>query len=153
MNAFINLDDGTPIYYEGDLAIGVPCFLDEDMTMPLADGTYPLADGKTLMVADGFVTEIHESGGMDKTAEIESLKNTITELQNKLSATETEKEKLNETNAAIATEVDALKVEINNFRKVVIGAEKKSAEKKAEVVGEDAPQWKQVLHRVRSNRK
>lgn len=153
MNAFINLDDGTPIYYEGDLAIGVPCFLDEEMTMPLADGTYPLADGKTLMVADGFVTEIHESGEMDKTAEIESLKNTITELQNKLSATETEKEKLNETNAAIATEVDALKVEINNFRKVVIGAERKYAEKKAEVVGEDAPQWKQVLHRVRSNRK
>jgi hypothetical protein len=151
LNTTINLTDGTPIYYDGDLAVGTQCYLDAEMTVALEDGTYPLEDGRTLTVVDGFVSEIMES---DTTAaEIDALKNTITELQNKLADAESEKEKLNDANVVIAKEVEALKIEINNFRKVVIGAEKKNVEKKNETPTADAPQWKQVLHRVRSNRK
>lgn len=149
-NETSNLIDGTAIYYDGALEVGVQCFLDESLTMPLDDGSYPMEDGRTLIVTDGFVSEITESDDASN-PEIDALKAKITELEGKLNDSETKKTELQNNNLEIAKEVKELQFEINNFKKIVIGAENKKI-KKAEVVTDDMPEWKKILINKRNKR-
>lgn len=57
-NASVTKDDGSSIYYDGDLAIGSAVFSDEEMTTPSDDGDHLLDDGRTIVVSEGLVTEI-----------------------------------------------------------------------------------------------
>jgi hypothetical protein len=52
------LADGTLIYWDGDLAVGVAIFSDEALTQAVADGEYALEDGSAVVVTGGMVEEI-----------------------------------------------------------------------------------------------
>ena len=58
-NAVATLEDGTSIYFDGDvLEIGKQVWLDEEMTTPAPDGEHTLNNGEMIMVADGVVVDI-----------------------------------------------------------------------------------------------
>ncbi len=94
-NASVKTEDGnTTIYYEGDaIAEGTPCFSDEGMTTPLAEGSYTLDDGQTITVdASGVVTAIAPA---EATAEASAEVKALTE----------ELEQANAQNAALAASI------------------------------------------------
>lgn len=57
-NASSDLEDGTKLFYDGELAVGVAVFTDEALTAAAADGDYILADGSTVAVLAGLVTVV-----------------------------------------------------------------------------------------------
>lgn len=62
-------DDGTILYTEGELTVDAEVFVNEDGNMvPAPDGEYN-ADGKTIVVASGKVTEIKEAEAEPVTVE------------------------------------------------------------------------------------
>lgn len=84
------LEDGTPIYFEGTLEKDSKVYSDEAMTSALANGDYVLADGRTVVVADGIVAEIKEPEAanavneelVQANAEIERLKGELATVTN-----------------------------------------------------------------------
>ena len=50
--------DGALLYHEGELTEGTAVFYDEQLTEPAEDGTFGLADGRSIVVADGQVESI-----------------------------------------------------------------------------------------------
>ena len=57
-NASAELSEGGSVYFDGELAEGTSVFSDESMETPAPDGEHALADGKTLVVAGGVVSEV-----------------------------------------------------------------------------------------------
>jgi len=92
--------DGKSIYTDAEAwAVGVPCYSDEAGTTPCPDGEHLLANGQTVVVAEGKVAEIKEKEE-EMTAE------------EMMAAVEAFSAKLDETNKAleaITAERDALK--------------------------------------------
>lgn len=69
----IVLKDGTSVYADGELAVGVDVYSDEDMLIPIADGTHTLEDDSTFVTVDGAVesmaeAEANEDDAQDATA-------------------------------------------------------------------------------------
>lgn len=56
--ASVNLMDGTPIYYDGELAVGTAIFIDEAMTSPAPDGEHELEDGSRIVLVEGAISEM-----------------------------------------------------------------------------------------------
>jgi hypothetical protein len=52
------LEDGTIIYYDGELVVETAIFTDEALVTPIADGTYILDNGDTLVIEAGLVVEV-----------------------------------------------------------------------------------------------
>lgn len=149
--ASINLGDGTPIYYDGELAVGVACFSDEEMTMPLDGGEYPLEDGRILNVDAGIVTEIVEAVA-DNVKELAALKQKVADLEASLK-TETELKNAEvEKNKTITGDVEKITTELTALKTLVIGATTKKEKIKAEVVNENTPAWKKALIQTRNYR-
>jgi hypothetical protein len=57
------LQDGTVVYYDGELAAGTAVFLDEAMTEAAPDADHVTEDGTIVVTVDGVVTEIKPSEG------------------------------------------------------------------------------------------
>jgi hypothetical protein len=57
-NASAELSEGGSVYYDGELAEGTAVFSDEAMESPINVPELALADGRSVMVADGMVTEV-----------------------------------------------------------------------------------------------
>jgi ATP-dependent protease ClpP protease subunit len=149
--ASINLGDGTPIYYDGELMVGAACFSDEAMTMPLDGGEYPLEDGRILNVDAGIVTEIVEAVA-DSEAELAALKLKVTELEASLKTESELKNAEVEKNKTVTADVEKITTELTALKTLVIGATTKKEKVKAEVVTEQTPDWKKRLLKERSNR-
>ena len=64
-NASAELSEGGSVYFDGELAEGTAVFTDESMEMPAPDGEHALADGKTLVVAGGVVSEVKAAASED----------------------------------------------------------------------------------------
>jgi hypothetical protein len=56
--ASATLQNGTVVYYEGELAVGTAVFLDEAMTEAAPDADHVAEDGTIIVTVDGVVTEI-----------------------------------------------------------------------------------------------
>lgn len=56
--ASATLQNGTVVYYEGELAVGTAVFLDEAMTEAAPDADHVAEDGTIIVTVDGIVTEI-----------------------------------------------------------------------------------------------
>ena len=56
--ASVNLMDGTPVYFDGELAVGTAIFIDEAMTSPAPDGEHEMEDGSKIVIAAGLITEM-----------------------------------------------------------------------------------------------
>jgi hypothetical protein len=54
----VNLMDGTPVYFDGELAVGTAIFMDEEMTVPAPDGEHEMEDGSKIVTVTGLVTEM-----------------------------------------------------------------------------------------------
>lgn len=111
MNASATLANGNPIYYNDadEFAAGTQVFEDADMSKPMADGTYDLNDNTEIAVADGVLTEVapQELPASDR-AELEALRNEVTELKGALNTANTAIESFN-------TRIDALKNVKSNY--------------------------------------
>ena len=68
-NASAELSEGGSVYFDGELAEGTAVFSDESMEMPAPDGEHALADGKTLVVAGGVVSEVKAAASEEPEAE------------------------------------------------------------------------------------
>jgi hypothetical protein len=138
------LEDGTKIYHDGELALQLAVFSDEEMTMPVADGEYVFDDGTRIIVTEGLVTDlIMPTASTDEQAdEAKKLEETIaanTELTEKnalleakiaelTASTESEKTELQAQVLAIKTEFDSMKALVIGDSGIVgsSGAEQKS---------------------------
>jgi len=60
VNASVQLEDESYIYFEGELAVGTKVFTDEEMTIAAEDGDHTLMDGRTITVAEGAVSNIQD---------------------------------------------------------------------------------------------
>jgi hypothetical protein len=56
--ASATLQDGTVVYYDGELAVGTAVFLDEALTEKAPDADHVAEDGTIIVTVDGVVTEI-----------------------------------------------------------------------------------------------
>jgi len=85
-NASAELSEGGSVYFDGDLGVGTAVFTDETMETPAPEGEHSLADGRTIVVADGAVSEINaaDSGEepADNSEEVAALNAKITALEN-----------------------------------------------------------------------
>lgn len=106
------LEDGSELFFEGELAEGTAVFTDAELTTPAADGDHKLASGKTITVAEGKVTAIADSV-VEESAEAVALRDAQAEIQNlkdQLTAAQ-----------ALSTEVTNLKAQITALKKAVPG--------------------------------
>lgn len=119
-NASSTTDDGTVIYYDGELKEGTKCFIDAEMQKPLDNGTYKV-DGTSYVVVDGAVTEVTPM--MDDNTEAlktenEQLKAQVAELTE---AARVANEKITEVENASSEKLEKLQTELEgkfeNFRK------------------------------------
>lgn len=82
-NASSTVDDGTSLYYDGELKVDTEVFTDEAMTVAAADGEYTMEDGTSVTVVSGKVTEVEtqtaEEEEPSNAAEVEALKNELAE--------------------------------------------------------------------------
>lgn len=56
----IKTKDGVSLYTDGELATGVAVFSDAEMTMAIADESYELEDGRTIVIVEGRISELKE---------------------------------------------------------------------------------------------
>jgi regulator of replication initiation timing len=86
------LADGGQVYTEAEApAVGDAVYADEALTEPVADGSYTLESGVTLVVEGGVITEIVEAVDVAKDDEeieevIEQMAEQITELRSQVQA-------------------------------------------------------------------
>jgi len=71
------LEDGTSIYYEGELGVDTLVFLDESFETPVGDGEYVLSDGVKIVVLEGKITEYTPEVEADPEADEEVLKDEV----------------------------------------------------------------------------
>lgn len=113
------LKDGTKFYYEGSLAVDTPVYSDEAMTAAMDDGNYTLEDERTMVVAEGKVSEISEPVDAkeddEKKKEEEKAQNELKDLKAKLANAEAENKTLKEG-------LQNLKTDFETFKKDVPGA-------------------------------
>jgi predicted nuclease with TOPRIM domain len=101
--------DGKSIYTNAEAwGVGVDCYEDEAGTKPCADGEYVLANGQTVVVASGKVSEIKEKEEEMTTEEM-------------MAAVEAFSAKLDETNKAL----EAANAELATIKEKFAAAEKK----------------------------
>ena len=126
--ATIETDNGT-LSYEGELAVGTEVFVEgEDGNVPAPDGDYK-ADGKTIKVADGKVTEIVED-------EAEAEPEIETEMEEEetpedIEAIKAENEALKAENADLKAEIERLKAELETTNEEMTKLKKTPAAKPA----------------------
>jgi hypothetical protein len=86
VNASAELAEGGSVYFDGELAEGTALFSDEAMESPIADGEFAMADGRSVMVAGGVVTELvavaAEEEVEEENKEVAALNAKIKELEN-----------------------------------------------------------------------
>lgn len=154
-NAVATLEDGTSIYFEGDvLEIGKQVWLDEEMTTPAPDGEHKLNDNTLIMVADGVVIDIKPVIETEEEREEEVDAIIVDEEKESLKAEneslKAEIENLKSNHTTLEEQIVNLNTELKKFKNVVVGDKRK--EKKAEVKNENSPVWKKRLSKERENR-
>jgi ATP-dependent protease ClpP protease subunit len=86
VNASAELAEGGSVYFDGELAEGTALFSDEAMESPIADGEFAMADGRSVMVAGGVVTELvavaEDDAPDEENKEVAALNAKIKELEN-----------------------------------------------------------------------
>jgi len=103
-----SLKEGGQVYTDAEApAVGDAIYSDAEMSAPVADGTYSLESGVTIIVAGGKIAEMVEADNMEAEAEemVAALAQTI--------------ETLKADTVAKAAEITALKAEVAKFGKQV----------------------------------
>lgn len=102
LNMTVKTTEGIDIYFDGELGVGTPVFIDEAMTTPAPDGVHTY-DGKVYTVAGGVVTEVSEVQAQK--TELELANEKIADLTAQLTAKEGEitaaKDEVAKVNAAV----------------------------------------------------
>lgn len=147
VNASVQLEDESYIYYEGELEVGTACFSDEAMTMPCSDGDHTLMDGRTITVAEGKVTAIAPAVSQEDAVDVAALQAENAEL----------KEAVNKASLALETANNAL-TEIKNLKSKYVPAAKatdfsKPKDKPADQVLDMSPEARAERAEARKNNK
>ena len=123
-NMEIELADGNKVFVESEDGeyVGKKVWTAADRNMPAPDGNHQLKDGRTLVVKDGVVTEVKEAMSNEENLkkEIATLTQNLTEATAKIEAYEKEK-------AESAKNLETLKAELDEVKKVIIGETPKAA--------------------------
>lgn len=114
--ATANLQDGTTIYFDGELAVDTKVFTDEAMETPAPDGDHVLEDGRTITVAGGVVTAIAEAVAASE--EVQNLKD-------ELAAKNTEIENLKAANAKLTQTENEIKASLTDAFNQIQALEKR----------------------------
>lgn len=56
----IKRKDGVVIYYDGELKVGTPLFIDKELTESAPEGEHELEDGTIVVITNGLISEIKE---------------------------------------------------------------------------------------------
>jgi hypothetical protein len=124
------LEDGTQIYFEGDVIdLGVAIFMDAELTQPAPDGEHVDSEGNVVVTRDGLVVEVRPKS--DEEVVEEELKaeyalksemtELITNLQSRIEKLEAELSKKNE---ELEKEVKELKSNTPGGKSFVFGKKK-----------------------------
>jgi len=97
--------DGTTLYHDGELAVGVKVYSDEAMETPSADGSYELENGSVCTVAGGEVTEIAPKAEDKKETDAEK----IARLESEVATMKAEKAEVETEVAALSTRLSEIK--------------------------------------------
>ena len=140
-NASVTADDGTVLYFDGDvIAVDTAVFADEAMTEPAADGSY-VEGNTTYTVAGGVVTEIAEAE-----AESEEMAALKAELETKTAELDAMKAEIAELKAANEAEKVELNKELDSIKNVLI-QEKVNIDRKVEK--DDKPKFESIADRMK----
>lgn len=140
-NAQSTTDDGTVIYYDGELKVGTKCFIDAEMQRPLDNGTYKV-DGTSYVVVDGAVAEVIavEDNTEALKTENESLKQQVSDLTE---AARVANEKVTEVQNTLNEKVASIETEVNqkieNFKSNFFTGDKLKPEFTQNFRDENAP--------------
>ena len=111
------LADGATVYTEAEApAVGDAVYTDEAMTAPVADGSYTLESGVTLVVAGGVIAEMVEAPTED--AEMAEMVETLSKAIETATAE----------NATLKTEVETLKAQLAKQNETIEAKTKLAAE-------------------------
>lgn len=114
--ATANLQNGTTIYFDGELSVDTKVFTDEAMETPAPDGDHVLEDGRTITVAGGVVTAIAEAVAASE--EVQNLKD-------ELAAKNTEIENLKAANAKLTQNENEIKASLTDAFNQIQALEKR----------------------------
>ncbi|MBX0290959.1 Clp protease ClpP [Hymenobacter sp. HSC-4F20] len=101
--------DGALLYHDGPLAQGVAVFYDEALTEAAEDGTYGLADGRSITVAGGVVETITDAESEDEAENTTEDSTNLSEVMNRLKQLEDGRKQDEETIASLQTELKKFK--------------------------------------------
>jgi len=147
VNASVQLENESYIYFDGELAIGTAVFTDEAKTTPAGDGDHTLMDGRTITVMDGKVTAIAEAMEQEDAVDVTELQAENLQL----------KEALNKANQALETANTAL-TEIKNLKSKYVPAARATDFSKPKAEAEDkvldmSPEARAARAEARKNKK
>lgn len=141
LGASAQLENGTTVYTSADeWAVGVDVFTydeESDTATPAPDGEHKLADGTTIKVEGGIVTEImpaEEAPEQLSAEQIEALIKKLAEQAEQIEASATEKADLETKVTALSSEVSGLKAEIAKLSKQPAAVSVKQATAKPQAV-------------------
>lgn len=123
------LADGTSVYIEPanadapDELVGAVVYTDETATEKVADGSYALSDGRTIVVAAGVVTEV-QPAAEDKSKEVDDLKEQLRVANESIATITAEKEAAQKALADTSKIANQLQKDFTEFKKAVTGDKK-----------------------------
>lgn len=149
-NATVTAEDGVTLYFEGDtLEVGTALFTDEAMSIAAEDGEHTLDSGEVVVIFEGVVTEIRPVAVDENAKKIADL-----EAENKKLKEDNEAaiKTSNENAEAVIEQVNALKVEIENYKKEVKGDRKTGKAPAQAKKPEDQKPWEKRIEKDKANR-
>ncbi len=141
-NLNVPLKDGTIVFVSTEqeaAAVGDAVFSDEAMTVPAADGSYETESGQKIEVAGGVITAIEEvvvitedlealkTENANLKAELDALKGSKAEAENKVVELTATVENFNKAKASSEQKFTAIKKELEDFKALVLDATDKKA--------------------------
>lgn len=118
VNASAELSEGGSVYYDGELADGTAVFSDEAMESPMMDGEFALADGRSVVVADGMVSEVK---AVAEEEVVEEENKEVAALNAKIEALENSNKELLENQTKMLDVQDKTNELLDSMKNLVVG--------------------------------
>ena len=118
VNASAELSEGGSVYFDGELAEGTALFSDEAMESPITVPELALADGRSVMVADGMVTEVV---AVSEEEVVEEENKEVAALNAKIEALENSNKELLENQSKMLDVQDKTNELLDSMKNLVVG--------------------------------
>ena len=133
VNASAELAEGGSVYFNGELSEGTAVFSDESMETPSADGEYALADGRSVVVAEGLVSEVMAASSEDDEEEVDEENKEVSELKDKVASLEASNATIIENQEKTTEALNKVTKLLGSMSNLVVGDNDKGKAPKREV--------------------